>query len=299
MFYGCTELYLLDLSSWDLSNKFITLSGVSNIIVTNMLYGCIKLYCIVTPNEFDSTNTFQDELYSRFLVLNALDGSKVNPSIKIKPNTPYFTKPLRWSNNLENSCYWSYKDNVLTIYGDEINNKANNATELRNQFKLNSTTLVEPSKITKVEIVGGSIKFVEDTNLSELFYKFYNCESFNGLENLDVFNVTNISWIFYGCSKLTLLDLSNWNIANVTSTSNMLNGLTNLETIVTPYQLDNSNLFQDEFTTSLKDSNLKECDTRKLIDESTVIKPSFIYTNNERLITETQNLCGNVVNVLN
>lgn len=78
----------------------------------------------------------------------------------------------------------------------------------------------------------------------------------------------------------------------------MLYGLDNLETIITPYQLDSSNLFQDEFIARFN-GKLKECDTGKLVDNTTIIKPSFIYTNNETLITDTQKLCNNIINVLN
>ena len=324
MFYNCAKLQTLNLSSWDLKNKTWDLTDKT---VTDMFYGLDLLYYIITPKSFDTS--FQKELYSKYPNLNEI-GVKVNSSTKIKPNTLYFTKPLRWSNSLTNSCYWSYDKNnsTLTVYSDETNNKANNASELKNNFTTtNGIKLVEPSKVKQVKIEG-HIKFVEETNLSQLFYNFYNCESFNGLENLDVSNVTNMSSMFQNCSGLTSLSVSNFdtsnvsdmsyafyscsqlkelnlnsfnlkNIASIDNITGMLQYLNNLETIITPYQFDFSGLFQAEFTTNLQDRKLKECDTGKLVDDTTIIKPSFIYTNNETLISNTRELSNNIVNVLN
>ena len=91
-------------------------------------------------------------------------------------------------------------------------------------------------------------------------YWFQNCSaltSISGVENLNTDNVTNMSWMFFGCSgltaldvsgfktdnvtdmgamfsgcsSLTSLDLSSFNTANVTNMENMFNGCSNLTTI--------------------------------------------------------------------
>lgn len=43
----------------------------------------------------------------------------------------------------------------------------------------------------------------------------------NGLSFLDASGVTNMTAVFYGCSKMTTIDLSNWSANNVTSTTAM------------------------------------------------------------------------------
>ena len=167
-------------------------------------------------------------------------------------------------------------------------------------------------------------------NVTQMYNMFGGCKqltSINGLNNWDVSKVTNINWMFNNCNELKELDLSNWNTPNVQFIGwlfngckkltylnlngltlinesnninveiNILNGLNKLETIITPYQFDSSGLFQQEFKSRFK-TNLKECDTGKLVDDSTTIKPSFIYTKDETLISNTRKLCNSIVNVL-
>ena len=56
----------------------------------------------------------------------------------------------------------------------------------------------------------------ECTNTSHMFQ---SCSRLTELDvsNFDTSNVTNLSWMFYGCSGLTELDVSNFNTANVTN----------------------------------------------------------------------------------
>ena len=67
-----------------------------------------------------------------------------------------------------------------------------------------------------------------------------SCKSmFNGctslqlldLSNFDTANVTDMSYMFQDCAALTALDLSNFNTANVTATRAMFNGCTSLQTL--------------------------------------------------------------------
>ena len=46
-------------------------------------------------------------------------------------------------------------------------------------------------------------------------YIFYGCSSLTSLNLSNSNNVNNMSYIFYGCSSLISLDLSNFNINNV------------------------------------------------------------------------------------
>ena len=182
---------------------------------------------------------------------------------------------------------------------------------------------VDVTKITEVNVLG-SISFTKNSSLRQLFYIFSNCESFDGLENFNTSNVTSMGEMFYKCSSLNSLNLSNWNTSNVkymqsmfiwcsslnyldiscfsliniSDITGMLQNLNNLETIITPYQFDKYNYFQTQFIINLQ-NRFKECDTGKLVDDTTIIKPSFIYTNNETLISNTRKLCGSIVNILN
>ena len=201
MFNGCTKLHSLNLSSWNLTDKTIT----------DMLKDLTSLYYIITPTGFDSS--FQNELYTKFSDLNYI-GVKPKLSTEIQTNTLYFTKRLRWSNSLDNSCYWSYSsDNILTIYSDGTNNKANDSAILRNQFTINNIVLVKPSKVKRV-VIEGLVSFIERTDLSKLFNGFNNCTTIEGLNYFNTANVTDMTSMFYNCSSLKSIKLNNITINN-------------------------------------------------------------------------------------
>ena len=54
-------------------------------------------------------------------------------------------------------------------------------------------------------------------------YMFYYCSSLTSLNlsNFNTNNVTNMSYMFYNCSSLTFLNLSNFNTNNVNNMSYM------------------------------------------------------------------------------
>ena len=59
------------------------------------------------------------------------------------------------------------------------------------------------------------------TSLYKFFCYLSELETITGLEYLNTANVTDMSYMFYGCSKLTSLDVTNFNTANVTNMSSM------------------------------------------------------------------------------
>ena len=56
---------------------------------------------------------------------------------------------------------------------------------------------------------------------------FYDCSSLTSLNlsNFNTNNVTNMSHMFFKCSSLTSLNLSNFNTNNVTDMSHMFSGM--------------------------------------------------------------------------
>ena len=66
------------------------------------------------------------------------------------------------------------------------------------------------------------------TNLSCWFGKSNNVTEVKGGSNLNTASVTNMSQTFYFCSKLTELDVSNWDIGSVTSMSSTFSGCSGL-----------------------------------------------------------------------
>ena len=70
-------------------------------------------------------------------------------------------------------------------------------------------------------------------NVTDMSYMFSGCTSLTSLNfsNFDASNVTNMSYMFYYCSGLTSLDLSSFDTSNVTDMSYMFQYCTNLTSL--------------------------------------------------------------------
>lgn len=73
---------------------------------------------------------------------------------------------------------------------------------------------------------------VENQSLYGAFYNWPSLETVD-LTGLDVSNVTNMGFMFSGCSKLTSLNAGNWDTSNVTYMAAMFQGCENLTNIDT------------------------------------------------------------------
>ena len=62
-----------------------------------------------------------------------------------------------------------------------------------------------------------------DSGVTSMSYMFYNCSNLTSLDlsNFNTSKVDSMSSMFYGCRSLTSLDLSNFNTSNVTDMSSM------------------------------------------------------------------------------
>lgn len=69
------------------------------------------------------------------------------------------------------------------------------------------------------------------SSLTSLFDGCSHMTSITGLRNLNTANVTDISYMFYGCTSLTTLNLTSWNTASVTDMRMMFSNCTSLTTI--------------------------------------------------------------------
>ena len=76
-----------------------------------------------------------------------------------------------------------------------------------------------------------SFKTYAPTSLREFFKNCKALETISGLENLNTANVTDMNYMFSGCSALTSLDLKNFNTENVTDMYNMFDGCSDLTSL--------------------------------------------------------------------
>ena len=78
------------------------------------------------------------------------------------------------------------------------------------------------------------------TSMEGMFSGCTELTSIEGLENLNMDNVTDISFMFYGCSKLKSLDLSSFNTSNVTRMYCMFEDCSSLQIIdLTSFDITN------------------------------------------------------------
>ena len=111
------------------------------------------------------------------------------------------------------------------------------------------------------------------TNLYNLFGRYTNCTVINNLKMLDTTNVTSMNSMFYGCSSLTSLDLTNFNTSKVINMSNMFKGCSKIKSldlsdfdtsnVTGNYSLDGMNqMFYD--CSSLTSLDISSFDTSKV-----------------------------------
>ena len=76
-------------------------------------------------------------------------------------------------------------------------------------------------------------KFNDDIILSDTNSMFYGCHKLSELDlsNLDTSKVVDMCYMFRGCENLTELDLSNFDMNNVEDTRSMFKGCNKLKTI--------------------------------------------------------------------
>ena len=83
-----------------------------------------------------------------------------------------------------------------------------------------------------LETISG-LEYLNTANVEFMDYMFYGCSALKSLDltNFNTAKVTNMGNMFHGCSALTSLDLTNFNTANVTNMGNMFEGCSALKSL--------------------------------------------------------------------
>ena len=120
-----------------------------------------------------------------------------------------------------------------------------------------------------------SFKTYAPTSLKDFFISCNALETISGLEYLNTANVENMSYMFYDCSALKSLDLTNFNTANVTYMYGMFNGCSALESL----NLTNFNTAKVEYMnymfdgcSALESLNLTNFNTAEVTNMSYMFK---------------------------
>ena len=193
MFYVCSSLTNLDLSSFNTSN------------VTDRRYmfgGCSSLTRLDLSNFNTSKVDDMSYMFENCSSLTSLDLSSFNTS------------------SVTNMSYMFENCSSLTSL-DLSSFDTSKVTKMASMF-------FGCSSLTSLDLSGFNTSSV--TNMG---WMFYNCSSLTNLDlsNFNTPKVTDISDMFYKCSSLTSLDLSNFNTSQVTNMDSMFGGCSSLTSL--------------------------------------------------------------------
>ena len=232
MFYECKSLTSLDLSSFNTANvtnmkcmfyvcnRLTTIyvgTGWNTEAVTNsssMFYVCTRIVG-GKGTTFDSGHI--DKEYAR------IDGGPDNPG--------YFTDKNALP-ELEAYAVYTADNTTLTFYYDKL--RSTRGTTYNYDLNTSGDPAwrsegISPS-VTNV-VFDPSFADALPTTTSNWFCDMLNLESITGFEYLNTSAVTEMTQMFAGCSKLTSLDLSGWDVENVSGVTGMFAFCSSLQTI--------------------------------------------------------------------
>ena len=224
-FENCSQLTLLDLSSWDTSS------------VVNMYHMFTSCESLVSIDGIANWNTAQvtnmSSMFTNCSSLATLDLSNWDVS-KVSIFSSAFS-----------GC------TSLTTIGDLSSWDTSSATTMHGMFlscaKLSSLGDLSGWDTSSVTNMGnmfsccyilttpGDLSAWNTSNVTRMFDMFSNCDSLTTIGDLSSWNtskVINMTQMFENCSKLASIgDLSNWNTSNATSMHMMFSGCTALTTL--------------------------------------------------------------------
>ena len=240
MFSSCSSLTSLDVTKFNTANvtdmyrmfkscglTSLDLSNFNTAKVTNMelmFSGCSNLKTIYASDKFITAAVTKSE--NMFSYCGSLSGDidwsdKATDKTYAKIDGGYLRDKA-----YDNRPWVKYADGTLTF------RCGYKKTLGENEYLLNSDEELPKwnthnTKISKV-VFEASFANARPTSCYAWFQNFIKLKQIEGIENLNTENVTNMKFMFKGCSSLTSLDVTHFNTGNVTSMSGMFDGCSGL-----------------------------------------------------------------------
>lgn len=237
MFEGCTNLESIDLSSFDTENMKS---------MTGMFFSCTKLETLdlssfATPKMVSMVDAFSNcKNLKTIYVTSAFTTDKVTLDFSIfagcvnLPNYNPDKTGVEMAHTGEGGYLtaataswvrWDAPTGTLSFHRSGTKPVGDNILDLGTGTYPNWGT--HAAEIKKVVFKAG---FRDETHwtCSNWFNGCTNLISIEGIENLNMSNVTNMSGMFAQCSNLETLDLSHFNTEKVTTMTQMFYGCTKL-----------------------------------------------------------------------
>ena len=223
MFFGCSSLTSLDLSSFDASQ-------VTN--MQNMFNGCSSLNGLVLSSSFDTSsvtnmaNLFKDCNALASIDLSSFDTSKVTDmqsmfsgcsSLTSLDPTPFDTSQVTGMEYMFSGC-----SDLVSL--DLSAFDTSKVTDMHHMF--DGCTFLASLDLT----------LFDTSKVKNMSYMFRGCSSLASLDlsSFDTSKVTDLQYMFNGCSSLTSLDLSSFAVNSGTYARAALTGVSGIDRIMTP-----------------------------------------------------------------
>ena len=244
MFEGCTKLASLDLSNFNtekvmyMSNMFYNCSSLTSLDLrkfntakvtemNNMFYNCSALTTIFTSDKFvtDLVTSSVDMFNGCKNLIGAIAYDETNTNNKDYANLVdgYFTPEGGFH------AYAEFDEGTGTLTFRRGVSMPTGAYEL-NEGQSNPKWFDQKEKIKKV-VFDASFANARPTSCYYWFAVCSNLTTIEGIEYLNTEKVTDMNSMFFHCSSLTSLDLSNFNTAKVSDMRYIFNGCSALTTI--------------------------------------------------------------------
>ena len=236
MFYNCSSLTSLDLSSFNTSN-------VAS--MNEMFYGCSSLTSL-NLSSFNTSNVItMQQMFSGCSSLTNLDLSSFNTS-NVETMDVFYGCSSLTSLNLSSFNTSNVTSMNQMFYGcssltnlDLSGFNTSNVTGMYHMFSQCSS------------LISLNLSNFNTSNVTGMYHMFYNCSSLTSLDisNFNTSKVTNMGAMFYGCSSLTDLDLSSFNTSNVTNMSGMFSECSSLTSLdLNGFNTSNVTKFGDDYS---------------------------------------------------
>ncbi|MBA1434213.1 BspA family leucine-rich repeat surface protein [Bombilactobacillus bombi] len=228
--YNGTDLKTLDISSFDMSH----VSNTSNMFGSNknlqQLTLGAKTYFATDPKLTSATvdhntghNTEKWQAVGSGTIDNPLGEVLAAKDLTDKYNkVPTSSAPNPAETYVWDKSWWVIDNNVLSIYKHTIDYNVNNGVPTWPWAS-------QASNLTGV-VFKGDVTTASNTTLQNMFAHMSKVTSITDLNKLDTANAVNMHGMFYD-TGLTNLDISNFDMSQVTDTGDMFNDSSNLNKI--------------------------------------------------------------------
>ena len=227
MFFSCSKLTTLDLKGWNTSQV---------VNMENMFSGCSALTTIYVGAGWDTSNvTMSLDMFEGCTSLVGGNGTAYDENHTDKEYARLYggtSIPSYLTDDLPKEAYAIYADGTLTFCNDGIKS-------LRGQdvtvYDLNLGSddpgwLAHNAAITTV-VFAPAFASARPMSTHGWFDSMSQLTDITGLYYLNTDEVSDMGFMFNGCTGLTTLDLGSFNTANVENMSAMFSGCSALTTI--------------------------------------------------------------------